>query len=165
MDTFTFGGREFSYTVEPDDISTFPWEDCDGHGPVRVSHKKDKRPGERPLNNPGWHESYYYYDWQEAAKRARREGWNAPPYDAPNKIQRAVQADFDYCRQWVSGYWWYALLSVSLLNDDGEKVDTLYLGGIETNNGDVDTEYLHELADELLHNEERRAFPVASVGV
>ena len=136
-------GRLFDVEYLPDYDSGYPWENCDGHGPVRRTLKAhgsrgDKQPGERPLNRPGCREYQFYYDWQEACKKARAEGWNTEPYDAPNKVQRAVQADFDFLRAYLNNEWSYVTVHVSLLMEDenGEMRVAMdeYLGGVETYN-------------------------------
>lgn len=114
-----------------------PWED-DGHGPVRKTAKRhreygDKRPGERPLNQPDRNEYQFYYDWQAAVKEARKDGWNTEPYDAPNRVLRAVQSDFDFLRGYLSDQWHYVGIEVQLLDQDGEPVgDADSCWGFET---------------------------------
>lgn len=154
-DTITRGGRNFRVNIHNDPDTGPPWEEHDGHGPVREirhghgwGHVK-KRPGERVLHSN--HRNVWLYDWQEACKLARKDGWNAEPYDAPGRIERAVLADFDYLRRWLGGQWGWVYLQVTLLDASGEDVESQYLGGFESNDDDGITAAADELADELLH--------------
>lgn len=131
-DTDTIEGFEITYVFDED--SNAPWENSDCHGPVRKSgtrhsqyQSSDKKPGERPLNNPDRNEYQFYYDWQSATQSARADGWNAEPYDAPNRVQRAVQADFEYLRAWVQNEWLY--VGIVITDPEGKEVDSLW--GVE----------------------------------
>lgn len=168
-DTFEYKGRTFKVKYEQDIYADPPWDQSDGHGPVRKSTRPhgssgDKRPGERPLNCPGRNEYQFYYDWQAACKMARRDWWNAEPYDAPNRIQRAVQADFVFLSSWLRNMWEYVGVIVALLDDDDGVEDSTSLWGVETYK-DYHMTLPYELAEELLINEERRVFPVSTMGV
>lgn len=112
-----------------------PWASSEGHGPVRKStqtHRRygqgDKKPGERPLNRPDRNEYQFYYDWKEACRLSRKDVWNTEPYDAPNRVQRAVQADFDFLRGYLNDAWCYVGIVVS---KGGDEVDACW--GFETN--------------------------------
>ena len=119
-----------------------PWENADGHGPVRKSNHRhgvnwstngDKQPGERPLNCPDRNEYQFYYDWQSAMKIAKRDGWNAAPYDAPNKALRAVQADLDFLRSFLNEEWGYVGIVCTVLDAEGEETtDADSCWGFET---------------------------------
>ena len=118
-------------TFEHDYDADAPWDQSDCHGPVRrVLHHlgHQKRPGERPLNKPGHNDYLYLYDWKEACRLARVDGWNTDPCDAPNRIQRAVQADFDFLAGWVNDEWSYAIVTVT----DKDTGESDSLGGVET---------------------------------
>ncbi len=147
--TFTHNGRSFTASIEADDSQDAPWEREDGHGPVRVvrvrgglAHAGVKRPGERLLHSDGW--TCWLYDWQAACKIARRDGWNAAPYDAPGRIERAVSADFERMRGWLADDWHYVGVIVSA--DDGES-ERESLWGIESDADDYLQEVAHELAE------------------
>lgn len=105
-----------------------PWDMSDGHGPVRRAkrlhneHGSDKRPGERPLSQPDRNEAQYYYDWAAAIKLAKRDGWNAEPFDAPNRVERAVQSDFDFLSGWVNNDWCYVGVVCTVVDEDGDEV-------------------------------------------
>ena len=159
-DTIERGGRTFRVNIEQDERSDAPWDLADGHGPVRRSQHRhaegssDKRPSERPMNQPGHNEYQFYYDWQAAVKLARKDGWNTAPYDAPNRIQRAVQADFDFLRGWVNNDWSYVGVIVTDITED-EGAPTDYgnaLWGIESCAGEYLLEVAHELADDAIRS-------------
>ena len=148
-DIIEVSGLRFAVTFDFDYDTEPPWERSDCHGPVRIGRnhadgQSDKRPGERPLNRPTWRENQYYYDWEEACKLARKDGWNAAPYDAPNRVHRAVQADFDYLSAWVNGDWHYVVVGVCQVDDDNEIGAWDYCGGVETYH-----DYHHEMACEM----------------
>ena len=61
-DTIEVSGLRFVVTFDYDQDIGAPWEWSDGHGPVRIGRRhvdgsSDKRPGERPMNRPGWREN------------------------------------------------------------------------------------------------------------
>lgn len=83
-----------------------PWEDEDGHGPVSEWTSRDKRPGERVLHSD--RHSKRYYDFAEAVRIAKRDGWDAPPYKTGTKGQQAVraaEADYEFLRRWCNDDW------------------------------------------------------------
>lgn len=132
------------HTVQIDYVVDFdtgaPWENCDGHGPVRRTNSRhadgvsDKRPSERPLNHAGRNDYQFYYDWQAACKLARADSWNAKPYDAAGQVNRAVLADFEYLKSWVNSDWHYAGAIVTLLDREGEELKNDSCWGFETLN-------------------------------
>lgn len=111
---------EYSYDTD----NGAPWNNSDGHGVVRKTPSRhadgysDKKPGERPLNQAGRNEYQFHYDWAGACKTAKKDGWNTEPYDAPEKVARAVQADFDYLRGYIVGNWFYVDVFVQLLDEN-----------------------------------------------
>jgi hypothetical protein len=147
-------GKTFVALVQYDEDSGPPWEQCDGHGPVRCVaaryQRVAKRPGERVLHQD--RHRAYLYDWQTATKQARKDGWDAAPHGAPGRIERAVQADFDRLRGWLADDWHYVGVSVRMLGPDGTPVQATgaydyALWGIES-----DAEgYILETAMELAH--------------
>lgn len=157
--TFDIDGLTFKVEFSADEFQEMPWDNCDGHGPVRQSNARhgsgetDKRPGERPLNDAGCNEYQFYYDWQAAMKIAKRDGWNTKPYDAPNKAERAVQADFDYLRRFMSGDWCYLTVGVTCI----ETGETEYIGMVESE-GDFTSECAREIAGNMAaeHHKENR---------
>lgn len=147
---FELEGVCFEARIYPDDWQRLPWEEECGHGPVRCVRSRDeKRPGERPLHNDRG--DWWLYDWAEACKMARKDGWNAPPYDAPNRIERAVQADFDRMRRFLQQDWCYVGIGVALAGDDDASAPSdgdFYenaIWGVESD----DNAYLREVAEDL----------------
>ena len=153
--TIEVDGYTFEVTYEQDNDAEPPWEQGDGNGCVRESrhaHRKggcynDKKPGERPLNKAWNNATQYYYDWQEACQRARVEGWNAAPYDAPNRVHRAVLADFKYLQGWLNDDWAYTCVEVTLEN---RTEYTRCVCGVETFKG-YHLEFAEELAREVIN--------------
>lgn len=146
-ETVEVSGIECLLEYFHDEDSDAPWENDEGCGTVRKAHDahaercSDKKPGERPLNQAGRNEYQFYYDWQEAMKIAKRDGWNAKPLDAPNRALRAVQSDFDYLQGYVNNDWHYAGVVCTVLDADGEKTDVSdSCWGFETLNDYHETE-------------------------
>jgi hypothetical protein len=85
-----------------------PWENEDGHGPVTKWERRDKRPGERVLCSD--RNAKRFYDYAEAIKIARRDGWDAEPYGTGTvgeRAARAVEADFARLKAWCEDRWHY----------------------------------------------------------
>jgi hypothetical protein len=133
----------FKVTIERDDDIPAPWDYSDGHGPVSDWTSRDKRPGEVILNQDRG--SKLYYDWAEATRIAKRDGWGVSPTDikafelkygvAPTRnqiVQMAVQKNFDYLKGWVDDEWHYHWVKVTLLDEEGDETDIDdSLGGID----------------------------------
>lgn len=64
-------------TIEHDSDTGAPWSEHDGHGPVTDWTIRAKRPGELILSTDGPHKRYY--DFAEACRIARRDGWGWMP--------------------------------------------------------------------------------------
>lgn len=75
---FTYEGQSFRVTVEHDADHDAPWDNEDGHGPVSEWTTRDKAPGELVLCEDG--RSKRYYDFAEACRIARRDGWGFMPH-------------------------------------------------------------------------------------
>ncbi len=135
-----------------DDDSDAPWDREDGHGPVSDWTTRDKRPGEMILCSD--RRMKRFYDFAEAVKIARRDGWNTAPFNWPSKGARAhaaALADYDRMRQWCTDQWHYCGIVVTLLDADGEpdSVDAS-LWGIESDSPDYHEEVIGELITECL---------------
>lgn len=82
-DTIEHDGARFRVTVEPDVNQSPPWKEEDGHGPV--SEWRAGRHGDRPHKAPGervlfrGHGAILAYDYAEACRIARRDGWGYLP--------------------------------------------------------------------------------------
>jgi hypothetical protein len=139
----------FDVTLHADIDNDPPWQNSDGHGPVRAINdlgRELKRPGERVLW--GEHNTTWLYDWQAACKMAREQGWNAEPYDAPKRVERAVNADYDYLRSYLRGDWGYVVVKVEALKDEESLGDDV-LGGVETNDDAYLQKTISECADSI----------------
>lgn len=80
-DTVERGEYTLTATTEYDNSHGAPWQECDGHGPVSEWTTRDKLPGELVLCSD--HGCKHYYDYAEACRAARAEGWGflpAPQY-------------------------------------------------------------------------------------
>lgn len=77
-DTITVGRHTFAVTIEPDQAHGAPWDEEDGHGPVSDWARRAKAPGEIELHSDrhGWRR---YYDFAEACRIARKDGWGYLP--------------------------------------------------------------------------------------
>ena len=129
-----------------------PWDREDGHGPVSDWEHRSKRPGEMILNSDRG--SHLFYNFAEAVKLARKDGWNTAPYKWPTNGARAhaaALADFEYLRRWCSDQWHYCGIVVTLLDADGDpdSVDAS-LWGIESEGDDYHEEVIRELIAECL---------------
>lgn len=105
-----------------DTDSEAPWEHEDGHGPVSEWTLRDKRPGERVLVTD--RNSHRFYDFSEAVKIAKRDGWDAPPYKTGTPGERAVRAaerDFEYLRGWCNDAWHWAGYTVTIEGMDYDE--------------------------------------------
>lgn len=74
---FTHNGREYEMRIERDEDHGAPWDEEDGHGPVSGWERRDKRPGEMILSED--HGARRFYDFAEACRIARRDGWGFLP--------------------------------------------------------------------------------------
>lgn len=157
-------GRRFSVRVEYDDSGDAPWDRADGHGPVsdwrRASYtgRPDKRPGEMVLNRDRG--SARLYDFAEATRIAKRDGWGIGAEAeaelaqrlgrAPTRreiVREAVMRDYEYLRAWCNDEWWYVGVIVAELDSEGEetgKDDSLW--GVESG-GDYWREVALEMAE------------------
>ena len=166
-DIIEVSGLRFAVTFDFDYDTEPPWDRSDCHGPVRIGRnhadgQSDKRPGERPLNRPTWREDQYFYDWAEACRMARKDGWNAEPYDAPNRVQRAVRADFDYLSAWVNCGWQYVVVGICQVDDDDNEIGAWdYCGGVETfkdYHHECACEMAEQLAKQIIREAQERAY-------
>lgn len=152
--TRTIAGHEFTFrvTFEHDHGHGAPWEECDGHGIVTGWERRDKRPGELVLSEDRG--SRRFYDFAETCRIARRDGWNAAPYrddETPRqRAAKAARADYEYLRAWCGDDWAYVVVTVTLLDGDGDETDiSETLGGVETFR-DYHETAAGELADEIM---------------
>lgn len=127
------GGVTARIVTKRDDDTGAPWENCDGHGSVSGWTTRDKRAGERVLCSDG--SSKRFYDYAEAIKEAKRDGWDAPPYKTGTKGEqaaRAVEHDFAFLQGWATDKWEYLGVIVTLFDADGEELGEESCWGIES---------------------------------
>lgn len=162
METIELKGLTFRVDIRHDDSMGAPWDEHDGHGPVREARYEyrsriAKQPGERVLHTERGYA--WVYDWQGAMTLAKRDGWGLGPDDLaalakklgrdplPGEIRvAAVQGDFDYCRGYLEGDWHWCGAVVTLLDVDGEPThECESLWGMESS----DYKYFDTTAREL----------------
>ena len=120
-------GLQFLVEYEPEYFMGEPWKEECGHGPVSDWTTRDKRPGELVLAED--RKSKRFYDFAAACKIALRDGWDSAPYNTGSETKRqqaakAARADFERMRGWCNDAWGWCGITVTLLDDDGEKTDT-----------------------------------------
>lgn len=153
-------GVVYSVTIDSDVWDEKPWEESDGHGPVYGPERREKRPYELMLTERdgggrlGFH---YFYDFAEAVKIARREGWGYSPGETKDmkpgqRAELAARADFEYLKAWCEGRWQYVSVSVSV---KGMKCSCCHqavdvsrsLGGVDSC---CDRSYIDEIVQDLI---------------
>lgn len=124
-----------------------PWEYEEGHGPVSEWTSRPKRPGELVLNEDRGFRRFY--DFQEAVKIARREGWGAGPgtesLPAGERAHIAAMADYERLLAWCKDEWTYVGVVVTA-SRGGIELAKASLWGIES---DAES-YILEVANELI---------------
>lgn len=134
-DFTTAKGTHYRVEIMPDGTNLTPWVLLDSYGPVSEWTRRDKRAGELILATDG--RSKRLYNFQEAIKKAKAEGWGCDGLtgnETPGeKAVKAVMADFKYFKAWCNNEWHYAVLHVVLLDSEGEEIAEYddYLGGVE----------------------------------
>lgn len=171
-------GQKFRVDIQYDGCSRAPEQDCDGHGLTldlswcigdydndelleKLGFEPDEGSPEameqlaryrmmRLLRDDDWRSDYKYYDVWETLKVARRDRWgNATTVE---EAQAAVDRDYEYLHGWYTDEWFWGVLCVVMLDEDGEETEhEQYLGMVEIT-GDM-TDYLKEciadMVDEL----------------
>lgn len=138
------------YTVRveftPDDCSSLPWQEFEGHGEIRTVYARyghpEKKPGELVIHEERG--THWLYDVQGVISKATREGWGLQPEEvaklaeklkrAPTKreiIARAVELDAEYCAGWLDGRYSWAVCWATVLDPEGREVSSYCLGGVE----------------------------------
>lgn len=145
-DKFERNGLTFRFKCENDDTTGYPWEEHDGHGPVRGGDKSTKLPGERVLGrNQRW-----IYDFATAVRIAKRD-WicGEPKATVGVRAVAAVEEDFERMRQWCDDDWNWVGVVVELLDDEDNVIESDSIWGIESDSGDYLETVAFELADGL----------------
>lgn len=150
--TVTRDGHGFTVEFHHDADLGPPWEEHDGHGPVRQNTLRDKRAGEVVIHN---HRDYFtFYDFAEATRIAKRDGWGLSPEDeaslandlgrVPTRKQiarEAVLRDMARMRGWCRDDWHW--MGIIVKDGSGREAS---LWGIES---DIDGPYQTEIENEL----------------
>lgn len=102
--TRAHGAYTLTATVEHDSDSAAPWDREDGHGPVSdwrkaTRYDSGKRPGELVLCSV--RNRARFYDYAEACKIARRDGWGAPMYS--QTVEHGANGLRRLCSTWFVG--------------------------------------------------------------
>ena len=150
-----FSGFRFVAAVHHDSDMGAPWEESDGHGPVSDWTSRGKLPGELVLCEDRGADRFY--DFAEACRIARKDGWGSEPYDIAGetkrqKAARAARHDFDVLRAWCNDDWAYCGIAVQVFGPDDAELCGEYdfaLWGIEYNYPGTDNSYLMEVANDL----------------
>lgn len=178
-ETITVQGRDFAVLLESDeDYSREPWNEFDGNGIISEWTSRGKHAGERVIARDG--SRHRFYDFAATIRKAKIEGWDTAPDGIGTrgeKALRAVEADFDRWRRFLSGDWEYIGVIVAPIdydeNDepiiDDSRVQSLW--GIESD-GNYWREVATELAEEIIaidqtETDERRfaqSLGIATVG-
>jgi hypothetical protein len=152
---FELNGATYAAKLERDDWHGAPWDEECGHGDVTGWETRDKRPGEMILSED--RRAKRFYDFAGAVKLAKRDGWNAKPYDVPGETKgqrahKAAMADFNRLRAWCNDDWCYVGVIVATVCpccDEVQEDNTQSLWGIESDAGEYLFEVAQELAEEL----------------
>lgn len=148
-------GRTLRLVVERDEHHGAPWDEEYMHGPVSDWTRRGKRAGELVLCSRGGVRRYY--DFAEAVRIARRDGWGLSPErkaELESNLGRALtprevaslaaREDFDRLQAWCDNLWEYVGVIVTLHDEHGAPVADESLWGIES-----DTGYHLECANEI----------------
>lgn len=145
-----FDGFTVTANLHFDDAAGKPWEESDGHGPVSELTTRDKRPGELVLSEGRI--AKRFYDYQEACRIARADGWGCKGGQLEGETARAyaaraARADFDRLRAWCDDEWHYVGVAVTVKREGVQLVGDydFALWCIENDSGD----YLIEVANQL----------------
>lgn len=147
-------GFTLTATIHRDETYDPPWDAHDGHGPVSDWTRRQKAPGERILCEDG--AAHRLYDFAEAVKIARRDGWRGLAEDTegtPRQIAvRAAEADFQRLRDWCNDGWWWVGVAVTVSRADVQLTGKYEhaLWGIESDAGPYLNEVAQDLAEEAL---------------
>jgi hypothetical protein len=98
-----------------------------------------------------------FYDFAEACRIARRDGWGVAGgrFDGESLrayAARAARHDFEMLRAWCSDGWTYCGIAVQVFGPDDEELTGEYdfaLWGIEMNYPGSENSYLLDVANEL----------------
>lgn len=141
----TESGLIVTVRVLPDEGAGPPWEREDEHGPVSEWTRRKKAPGEMVLAAD--HGSSRFYDFPEAVKIARADGWGADGATVGERAHNAALADYERLRQWCNDQWRYIGVVVEARKPDGAVWASDSLWGIES-----DGDYWREVAADMVND-------------
>jgi len=127
-------GFTLTATIHADDDCLAPWKRYDGHGPVTGWERRSKAAGELVLNSD--RDGHRFYDFAEACRIARRDGWGVKGGQLEGETARAyaaraARADYDRLRAWCNDEWCYVGVIIELRRN-GVTVSDDSCWGIET---------------------------------
>lgn len=134
------------------DMDCTPWDWDDSQGPVSEWTSRAKLPGEIILCQDRG--SKRYYNFAEACRIARRDKWDAKPYNTGQESKRqqaakAAMADYKRLRAYCEGHWQYVCIGVHA-SKRGTILGSAYLGGVESDAHDYIVQCANELTDKAL---------------
>lgn len=147
-------GYRFGVRYVPDTDHGAPWEEADGHGVISEWTTRAKVPGERVLCTD--RHLKRYYDVAATMTIAKRDGWDAEPFGPAGesngaRARRAVDADFEFLRQWCADQWSYVGVIVEQIDDDDRPTGVdASLWGVETYKNYHEQTVIQELIDECM---------------
>ena len=129
--TIEHEGHSITVSWHYDEGLREPWKENDGHGPVSEWTTRDKQAGELVLCKDG--RSKRFYDFAEACRIAKRDGWDSQPFNKGQESKRqqaakAARADFEYLRAWCNDEWHWSYYTVTIEGMDYDES----CGGIES---------------------------------
>lgn len=148
------GGYSIKVEFSQDSDMGPPWKEYDGCGIVSdwEPNRREEEYWENWRMDPPNERGYYYYEFKETLPKAIKEGWNAPPYYAGDKLARAwrgMRADYEFLRRYMCQDWWYSTLIVTLYKDD-EEIDSESLGGMDSDSIDHFAETARDYAASMI---------------
>lgn len=155
VDGFTLTAR-----IDSDSDMGPPWQEHDGHGPVSDWTNRNKRAGELELSRRGSGGasglSCRFYDFAEACRIARRDGWGDPSLRLENETARAFAArmardDFERMKAWCDDRWQWVGVIVDA-SRAGVSLGRASLWGIESDADSYLVEVANELAEEAVND-------------
>ena len=148
--TFTHNGRSFTAELHYDSDRGAPWEEEDNHGPVSDWELRNKRPGEVIIAESGSFKRFY--DFAEACRIARKDGWDVQPYRTGTARQiaaRAALADMERMKAWCNNEWYYMGVIVREKGACRCCGESESLWGLESDCGNYIKQVVQEMAEEL----------------
>lgn len=159
METIEHKGHTYRVEIVPDEDHGAPWDEEDGHGPVSEWTRRAKLPGEIIIAKD--RDYYRYYDFAEACRIARRDGWDSQPFNTGQETRRqqaakSARSDMKRMSDWRDGYWSYVGVVVTAECSCCRRFTgkNASLWGIESDAGDYLDEVARGLVEEIEHESE-----------